>query len=146
MCACVCLLQDRVEAGGKAPRTSQWGQKQKLLCSALGVVHSVSRLHACAQLIPLLTCPALYSLSYMQVGGLLIGGFTSGVGATMPVSISNCAFVNNTPVQPADTLTLQGGGVCIQVCTHVGGCREVVCVCGLCMSWVDSRQLDSNVA
>jgi hypothetical protein len=50
----------------------------------------------------------------VQVGGLLLGGFTSGVGAKMPVAISNCVFVNNTPAQPVDTLTLQGGGVCIQ--------------------------------
>lgn len=52
--------------------------------------------------------------SALQVGGLLLGGFTSGVGATMPVRISNCVFVNNTPAQPVDTLTLQGGGLCIQ--------------------------------
>lgn len=49
-----------------------------------------------------------------QVGGLLIGGFTSGVGATMPVAIGRSVFVNNTPAQPIDTLTLQGGGVCLQ--------------------------------
>jgi hypothetical protein len=53
-------------------------------------------------------------LRCLQVGGLLLGGFTSGVGATMPVAITNCRFVDNIPVQPADTLTLQGGGVCIQ--------------------------------
>jgi hypothetical protein len=53
----------------------------------------------------------LYSV---QVGGLLLGGFTSGVGATMPVAITRCRFIDNIPVQPADTLTLQGGGVCIQ--------------------------------
>jgi hypothetical protein len=32
----------------------------------------------------------------------------------MPVRISNCVFVNNTPAQSVDTLTLQGGGLCIQ--------------------------------
>jgi len=32
----------------------------------------------------------------------------------MPVAIGNSVFVNNTPAQPMDTLTLQGGGVCLQ--------------------------------
>lgn len=32
----------------------------------------------------------------------------------MPVAIAHCSFVNNTPAQPADTVTLQGGGLCIQ--------------------------------
>lgn len=52
--------------------------------------------------------------AHVQVGGLLLGGFTSGVGATMPVAIRDCVFLNNTPAQPADTVTLQGGGLCIQ--------------------------------
>jgi hypothetical protein len=36
------------------------------------------------------------------------------VGAKLPVAISHCAFVNNRPAQPLDTIILQGGGVCIQ--------------------------------
>lgn len=61
-----------------------------------------------------LTTRACLAMLLLQVGGLLLGGFTSGVGATLPITIDSCAFVNNTPAQPVDTITLQGGGLCIQ--------------------------------